>query len=156
MKTHLYIASSICMKGDFPTKDRKYWTSLAWAIDLKMEQRSFGENGPGLHWWRGFRDRHPELSSRKAGNVDRCRVSNATEENMENDFDVLEQIICDNDLQSRPHLIFNCDETAIILNKSVERVRFPHFSDSDCNFITRQCALYRICCWMPYSTIDGI
>ena len=93
-----------------------------------MEQRSFGENGPSLHRWRDFRDLHPELSLRKAGNVDRCRVSNTIEENIGNYFDVLEQIICDNDLQSRPHLMFNCDETAIILNESVERVRFPRKS----------------------------
>ena len=111
----------------FPV-ERSQVLSLAWAIDLKMEQRSFGENGPSLHWWRGFRDRHPELSLRKAESVDRCRVSNATEENIGNYFDVLEQIICDNDLQSRPHLIFNCDETAIMLNKSAKRVLVPRKS----------------------------
>ena len=69
--------------------DRSQVIALAWAIDLKREpekrepekrepeKRVFGGQGPSLHWWRGFRDRHPQLGMRKGESIDRGRVANA-------------------------------------------------------------------------------
>ena len=65
----------------FPV-DRTQVMMLAWAIDLKIEEvkRSFGDKGPTLKWWRGFRDRHKELSLRKVEAIDRGRAANAKED----------------------------------------------------------------------------
>ena len=58
--------------------NRSHVIALAWAIDLKCEpeRQVFGEKGPSLHWWRGFRDRHPSITLRTAESIDRGRVAN--------------------------------------------------------------------------------
>ena len=107
--------------------DRSQVISLAWAIDLKRDpgKRVFGAQGPTLHWWRGFRDRHPELTLRKAESVDRGRVDNADPEIIQKYFDVLKETLDTNALHNRTHLIFNCDEAAIALNKTSRKVVVP-------------------------------
>lgn len=103
---------------------------MAWAIDLKREEskRAFGDKGQSLHWWWGFRDPHPSLSLKKTEGVDRGRVANATADIVNDYFNVLEEILDDNSLKARPHLIFNCDESAIILNKASKKVLVPRKS----------------------------
>ena len=71
---------------------------------------------------RGFRNRQPQLTLRKTETVERGRVSNATEELVDYYFAVLEETIKANYLDQRPHLIYNCDEAAVYLNKSSQNV----------------------------------
>ena len=102
---------------------------FAWAIDLSSgtESRS-PESGPTFKWWRGFRNRHPQLTLRKTETVERGRVSNATEEIVDYYFAVLEETIKANNLDQKPHLIYNCDEAAVYLNKSSQKVVVPRNS----------------------------
>ena len=109
--------------------------SLAWAVDLKRESgRAFGENGPSLNWWRGFRNRHPELTFRTTESIDRGRVVNANEETIGQYFDLLKHTMHEHSLQDKPHLIFNCDESAIVLSKSARKVLVPR-STKHCHSI---------------------
>ena len=102
---------------------------FAWAIDMSSGKESrFPENGPTFKWWRGFRNRHPQLTLRKTESVERGRVSNATEEIVDDYFAVLEETIKANNLDQRSHLIYNCDEAAVYLNKSSQKVVFPRNS----------------------------
>ena len=110
--------------------DRSQVIALAWAIDLKREpeKRVFGGQGPSLHWWRGFRDRHPQLGMRKGESIDRGRVANADHQIIDNYFDVLQETLDTHALHDRPHLIFNCDESAIHLSKTSRKVVVPQKS----------------------------
>ena len=49
--------------------------AFAWAIAKKSSRKSrFNETtGPGWKWWKGFRNRHPQITLRKPGNLDRGR-----------------------------------------------------------------------------------
>ncbi len=50
--------------------------NLAWAIAKQAgKANTFSDAGPTLKWWRGSRDRHPELSLRKPESVDRGRAT---------------------------------------------------------------------------------
>ena len=74
----------------FPV-DRSQVINIAWAIELRRnhETRVFKESGPSLKWWRGLKKRHPELSLRKTELIDRGRYDNATEDVINEYFDVL-------------------------------------------------------------------
>ena len=105
--------------------DRSQVIALAWAIDLT---RVFGGQGPSLHWWRGFRHRHPQLGLRKGESIDRGRVANADHQIIDAYFDVLQQTLDTHALHNRPHLIINCDESAIHLSKTSRKFVVPRKS----------------------------
>ena len=99
---------------------------LAWAISLQDEDSdSFGVSGPSLRWWRGFRDRHKEISIRKSESVDRRRVANSVPDIINDYFHVLTSTLTDHNSTDKPSQIYNCDETAIFLNRSSEKVLIP-------------------------------
>ena len=110
--------------------DRSQLIALAWAIDLKREpeKRVFDGQGRSLHWWRGFRDRHPQLGVRKGESIDRGRVANVDHQIIDKYFDVLQETLDTQALHDRPHLIFNCDESAIHLSKTSRKVVVPRKS----------------------------
>ena len=87
-----------------------------------QSSRVFTSNGPSLRWWRGFRDRHAEISLRKPEFVDRGRVANATQDIIDDYFDTLQTTLREHGLENKPQCIYNCDEAAVVLNKSSERV----------------------------------
>ena len=99
----------------------------AWAIDSRRpeNQQYFGANGPSLMWWRGFRKRHGDLSLRLTESVSKQIVTNINKETMDQYFDLLEETIRSNGLQHHPELIYNCDESAILLHKYGSRVLVP-------------------------------
>ena len=99
--------------------------ALAWAVSLRENQDAFGGGGPSLKWWRGFRKRHPELTLRKPEYIDRGRFGNATDDIINDYFTTLEKTLKSNGLLDKPHLIFNCDEAAVNLNRSTQRVLVP-------------------------------
>ena len=86
----------------------------------------FGGQGPSLHWWRGFHDRHPQLGLRKGECIDRGRVANADHQIIDVYFDVLQETLDTHALHNR--LIFNCDESAIYLSKTSQKVVVPRKS----------------------------
>ena len=113
----------------FPV-DRSQVMMLAWAIDIKGEEEksSFGDKGPTLKWWRGFRDGHKELSLRKVEATDHGRAANAKEDIIQEYFDVSKDTMGKNNLLDKSHLLFNYDESALVLNKPAKRVLVPRKS----------------------------
>ena len=102
----------------FPV-DRSQILSIAWSIDLKRDKgkRIFKESGPSLKWWRGFKKQHFDICLWKTEVIGRGRFENATEEIIRGYFDVLEETLTTNGLKNKPHLIYNCDESSLLLNK---------------------------------------
>ena len=81
-----------------------------------------------MKWWRGFRDGHKELSLRKVEAIDRGRAANTKEDIIQEYFDVLEDTMRKNNLLDKSHLLFNYDESALVLNKLAKRVLVPRKS----------------------------
>ncbi|RXN36557.1 tigger transposable element-derived 1 [Labeo rohita] len=69
------------------------------------------EKGPSDVWWSRFKARHPELASQTADSLDRARVHGATPEAFEAFFKLYEALYMKHNLENKPHLIYNCDET---------------------------------------------
>ncbi|XP_023246738.1 uncharacterized protein LOC111643340 [Copidosoma floridanum] len=82
----------------------------------------FINNRPGRSWYNGFRRRHPNLSIRTVQNLSAARAS-VTQESLKEWFREQEDYLkSKNLLNMSPSSIFNCDETSIILNPSVNKV----------------------------------
>lgn len=99
--------------------------AMAHAISKKVESHAFGPAGPTEKWWRGFRHRHPTLSLRRPDPLDRGRACMTSENIIKDYFKTLNDVLTQNDLHDKPHLIYNCDETGICLNKSSQKVVVP-------------------------------
>jgi len=67
-------------------------------------------------WWEKFRHRHPKLSLRSAESLAFHRAISVTTEVVDNCFDLLEETLHQNDLLSKPSLIFDCDESGMPLS----------------------------------------
>lgn len=67
-------------------------------------------------WWEKFRRRHLKLSLRSAESLAFHRAISVTTEVVDNYFDLLEETLRQNDLLSKPSLIFNCDESGMPLS----------------------------------------
>ena len=68
------------------------------------------------------------IALRKPESVDHGRVANAQPKIISDYFDVLKTMLEENGFQNKPHLVFNCDEAAVFLNKSSKRVIVPRQS----------------------------
>ena len=83
------------------------------------------ENLASLKWWRGFRDRHPELSLRKPESIDHGRVAHAKPDIIRTYFDVLDATLEENSLMEKPYQIYNWDKAAVFLKRSTQKVLVP-------------------------------
>ena len=82
--------------------------AFAWAVSLRSgaSDRFNEELGPGKHWWKNFRARHPELTLRTADNLERSRANALTKEVVDEYFDKLKHTLEENDLVNTPrHLL---------------------------------------------------
>ena len=120
-----YYITYMADRGFPPT--REMVQHYAWSIDLRKpeDQRCFGQNGPSLMLWRGFKQRHKDLTVRITESVTKQVMINTSKEILNQYFDLLESTLKENGLQDKPHLIFNCDESAVALNKSSKYVLVP-------------------------------
>jgi len=73
-------------------------------------------------WWKKFRCRHPKLSLRSAESLAFYCAMSVTTEVVDNYFDLLEETLHQNDLLSKPSLIFNCNESHCIARKGQKHV----------------------------------
>ncbi|WAQ96793.1 hypothetical protein MAR_029483, partial [Mya arenaria] len=73
----------------------------------------FKKTGPSKKWWRGFKQRHPELRLRRPDSLDRGRDT------------MWNRIFYDPEGDSQLHLIFNCDEAANLNKSAGQRVVVP-------------------------------
>ena len=85
-------------------------------------------------WWSSFRKRHPDLSLRAPAPLSKSRAMASNIEVFEQYFDLLEQTINEYDLDTRPHLIYNMDETGLPLNPKPPKV-IAGSSDRNPSFI---------------------
>ncbi|WAR02487.1 hypothetical protein MAR_009045 [Mya arenaria] len=102
-------------------------TGFAWCIAKERGKGDvFKKTGPSKKWWRGFKQRHPELRLRRPDSLERGRVTMGNVHSIREYFTILKETLNANQLDEKPHLIFNCDEAAINLNKSAgQRVVVP-------------------------------
>ena len=116
LAAYLYMA-----KHGFPLTS-KMAMGFAWAVSFRSgTQGRFNlETGPGKHWWRSFRSRHPELTLRTADNLERSRANALTREVVDQYFECLKVTLKQNNLLNVPRQLFNCDETFLPLNIACE------------------------------------
>lgn len=67
-------------------------------------------------WWKSFLSRHPELTLRSGEKVSRVRLGGASDEAINEYFDLLEKVLEEEELSERPCQIFNLDETGMPLD----------------------------------------
>ena len=98
--------------------------AFAWAIARRSgtQNRFDSELGPGKHWWRSFRTRHPQLTLHTADNLERSRANALNKQVVDNYFETLKVTLETNNLVNTPRQLFNCDETFLPLNISSEKV----------------------------------
>ena len=80
------------------------------------------EYDPGKHSWSNFRKRHPKLTLRKSDKLDCCQVQAYNAEGVDECFDLLEDVLKENNLVSAPGQLYNCDETFLPLDTTREKV----------------------------------
>lgn len=73
-------------------------------------------------WWRRFLQRHPNLSLRSGDSTGYVRMNAMNEENLKNYFDLLNDVLEENDLKAHPEQIYNMDETGLPLNPRPPKV----------------------------------
>lgn len=92
---------------------------------IKSSQRSTLVNldkGLSSMWWSRFRARHPEITSRTPGTLDQSEVLRPFSQAVDGLFAICKLLYQKHDLEEKPHLIFNCGETAF-LDKAEARER---------------------------------
>lgn len=107
---------------------------FAWCIAREHGKESvFTKSGPSRKWWKGFKNRHPDLSLRRPDPLDRGRACFGNVNAIRDYFQLLKETIESNDLKEKPDQIYNCDEAALFFNKSAgqkvivpTRTRHPH------------------------------
>ena len=98
--------------------------AFAWAIAKRTGKadRFNPEYGPSKHWWSNFRKRHPKLTLRKSDKLDRCRAEAYNAEVVDEYFNLLQNVLKENNLLSAPRQLYNCDETFLPLDTTREKV----------------------------------
>ena len=74
-----------------------------------------------MSWWVNFRKRHPNLTLRRADNLERSRAECLSPEVVREYFDLLKKTFDDSGITTSPRQIYNCDETFLPLNESREK-----------------------------------
>ncbi|CAH2010540.1 unnamed protein product [Acanthoscelides obtectus] len=72
----------------------------------------------GHDWFCSFMKRHPNLSIRKAQGMSTARAQGMNKEECDHYFDLLGNLLTENNLISAPRKIFNVDETGVQLNNN--------------------------------------
>ena len=110
-------------KRGFPLT-HKMVMAYAWAIAKRAGSagRFNPEYGPGKHWWSNFQKRHPELTLRKSDKLDCCWAEAYSAEVVDEYFDLLENVLKENNLINAPRQLYNCDETFLPLDTTREMV----------------------------------
>ncbi|XP_035696853.1 tigger transposable element-derived protein 2-like [Branchiostoma floridae] len=80
---------------------------------------------PGKRRLMGFRRRHPEISLRSPDSLDRARAAMSNAKIVGDHFLKVGELLEENNLQNRPHQIYNADETGMALDAKKSRVIVP-------------------------------
>ena len=97
----------------FPLNIRQI-KGFAWAILIRSgHEKQFKEGGPAEKWWRGFKERHPDLSLRTPDSLDKGQSQMANENVVKSYFNTLKKTLQENGLLDNAEKIFNVDESGI-------------------------------------------
>ena len=66
-------------------------------------------------WWDRFRQRHPHLVLHAGEGITFKQLAAMNKETIDHYYNLLEETMKDNNLLDAPHLIFNADETGMLL-----------------------------------------
>ena len=88
-------------------------------------------------WWKSFKSRHKDVVLRNPEMLTHCRITGASDANIENYFDLLEKTIYEAEINERPCQIFNLDESGFPLNpkppKVIAKKGYKHPSSVTCS-----------------------
>ena len=73
-------------------------------------------------WWKSFKSRHKDVVLCNPETLTHCRITGASDANIENYFDLLEKTIYEAEINERPCQIFNLDESGFPLNPKSPKV----------------------------------
>ena len=97
----------------FPLNIRQI-KGFAWAILIRSgHEKQFKEGGPAEKWWRGFKERHPDLSLSTPDSLDKGQSQMANENVVKSYFNTLKKTLQENGLLDNAEKIFNVDESGI-------------------------------------------
>lgn len=82
---------------------------------------TFKENRPGEDWYRRFMRDHPKISLKKPEQLQRRRMEAADPFVVYDFYEQLKKIIADENLENKPFLIFNCDESGFPTDPSKKK-----------------------------------
>lgn len=103
------------------TKDQLLDSVQKLVKDLK-KKTPFTNSRPSKHWYNAFLKRHPEISEKMAQNIS-LRRAEITEESIRKWFkEVRKYLDTKNLLNISGSRIFNCDESAFLLNSKAKKV----------------------------------
>ena len=88
------------------------------AADKGILRKSHVSDG----WWRRFLERHPKLSLRHGDATGHVRMNAITRENIQTYFDLLKEVLDENDFAPHPERMYNMDETGMPLDPKPPRV----------------------------------
>ena len=83
---------------------------------------TFGEAGPSDKWWRGFKQRHDDLTLRKPDKLDRKRNNMSKKSVVDSHFDLLKRTLEKHDILDKPSHIFNVDESGMDMDHITGKV----------------------------------
>lgn len=111
-----------CGIRGFPITKSQLLDCVAKFIQETGRQTPFKDGRPGKYWFEAFLRRNPEISLRISQNLTLTRAS-VTQESLHKWFDNVEAHFVREGLNTiGPHRIFNCDESAFMLNPKGESV----------------------------------
>ena len=102
-------------------KSRKEVLALVQAVLESRGHQKMVTNG----WWESFRRRHPNLTLRTSVPLSLARAKATDPEMLGRYFDLLEQTLQDNQLEGKPGLLFNMDESGVPLDAKPPKVVAP-------------------------------
>jgi len=100
---------------------RQQFLGYAERYAVKHNKR-FKRGKPSMKWWRGMRRRHQRMTLRQPEGTSAVRHQCMDPHKVAKYFMMLRQVIDDNDLGSKPHTIWNMDETGMQLDHKPGKV----------------------------------
>ena len=99
-------------------KSRKQVLSLVKRLMEKKRDNALVTSG----WWQSFCGRHPNLTLRAPAPLSKARAQATDPAMLTRYFDLLEEVLTENDLLDRPCQVFNMDESGMPLDPSHVKV----------------------------------
>ena len=108
-------------KAGFPITKIQLLNSVTELVNILNKDNNFAQGRPGRAWFEGFLRRHNEISLRFTETLQKYR-SVVTEEKLRGWFKEITEYFGEGQLINDPKRVFNCDETAIFLTPTGEKV----------------------------------